>query len=398
MVVPTLPLIGVAPPLVLFRTGIGIAIALAYVLLTAAAVSALLVSKQLLIPILYCIKPSTRRRTPKQRGLNNCRRCITSLFLFVGRWLCVQTFPALFKMHKTRSDHGGQTRKFMVFLDRRVETSVPFIAAFCSIVCCIFSTSAAVFFRYFPVEESTECLEKDKNDRTLFCYNNSSFPVDCANYSMTELRELRFQCYAIALPVGLGIAVAAALGLAKVGIIGVTILIKVMEGFFMMTKNPQKLPHCCCCCCRLRYANKICVYSSKVLLVIVSLISLSCSIFILLNFLKTDRKNLSQFLHYYVYPGLPILLCGPLIYIVQFLEAHCSRGEYISFAADQRPPDPRDWDVESGTSMKAGQHHIATSMQRESGNVNDVLDEKEETLLIEVRENIEFTEDGATQL
>ena len=36
-------------------------------------------------------------------------------------------------------------------------------------------------------------------------------------------------------------------------------------------------------------------------------------------------------------------------------------------------------------------------MQRESGNVNDVLDEKEETLLIEVRENIEYTEVGATQ-
>ena len=37
-------------------------------------------------------------------------------------------------------------------------------------------------------------------------------------------------------------------------------------------------------------------------------------------------------------------------------------------------------------------------MQGESSNINDVPDEKEETLLIEVRGNIEFTEDGATRL
>ena len=174
----------------------------------------------------------------------------------------------------------------------------------------------------------------------------------------------------------------------------------ITESFFTRTKNPTKLPHCCCCCCRLPYANKVYVYSSSVLLVIVFLISLSCSIIIVRNIFKTDRKNpqhILRFLHYYAYVFLPILICAPLIYIVQFLEAHCSRGEYISFAADQRPLDPRDWDVESGTSIKTGQHNIATRMQRESGNVNDVLDEKEETLLIEVRENIEYTEVGATQ-
>ena len=407
MVVPTLPGIEVAPPLVpvLLETMKWTAIALVYVLLIPAYLSTLvLCCAPLRILMLYCIKPT--RRTPKQlRGLDNCRRCMNSVFLFVGRWLCVQTFPALFKMHKTRSDHGGQTRKFMVFLDRRVESSVPFIAAFCSIVCCIFSTSTAAFFRYFPVEVSTECLEKDNHGRTLFCYLsnssliNSRLPVDCANYSMTELRELQFECYAIALPVGLGIAIAAALALAKVGIVGVTIFVKVTEGFFTMTKNPQKLPHCCCCCCcRLPYANKVYVYTSKVLLLIMSGISSFICAIILVIYFPTDRKNLSQFLHYYAYPSLPVLICVPLIYIVQFLGAHCSRGEYISIAADQRPPDPRDWDVESGTSIKTRRHYIANSMQGESGNSSEGLDEKEETLLIEVRDNIEFTEDGATRL
>ena len=179
---------------------------------------------------------------------------------------------------------------------------------------------------------------------------------------------------------------------------GVTIFVKVTESFFTMTKNPQKLPRCCSCCCRLPYANKVYVYSSIILLVIVFLISLSCSIVISRNFFKPDRKDILRFLHYYAYPLLPMLICVPLIYIVQFLEVHCSRGEYISIAADQRPPDPRDWDVESGTSIKTRRHYIASSMQGESGNSSEVLDEKEEILLIEVRDNIEFTEDGATRL
>ena len=122
-----------------------------------------------------------------RRGRSGCRRYVKTAFLFVGRRLCVQAFPALFKMHKTRSDHGGQTRKFMVFLDRKVERSLPVVAAFCSIVFSIFSSSVTVFFRYFPVEKSEDCLEKDKHGRSLFCYRNSDL-VDYASYSTTELR------------------------------------------------------------------------------------------------------------------------------------------------------------------------------------------------------------------
>ena len=52
--------------------------------------------------------------------------------------------------------------------------------------------------------------------------------MDCANFSVTELRAIQFQCYVISI-LGLGIAVAAALGLAKVAIVGVTIIVKVTE-------------------------------------------------------------------------------------------------------------------------------------------------------------------------
>ena len=126
-----------------------------------------------------------------------------------------------------------------------------------------------------------------------------------------------------------------------------------------------------------------------------SLISLSCSIIVSRNLPETDRKQPQHSLHYYAHPFLPILICVPLAYIVLNLEAHCSRGEYISFAAEQRPPDPRDWDVESGTTIRTRRYYVASSMQRESGNVNEVADEKQKTLLIETRGSIEFIEFGA---
>ena len=355
MGIPTLPTIGVVPPFVLFQTMNLVAITLASVLFVAAFVSTLVVIPPL---ILYCIRPS--RRAPQQHGLGSCCRCMKSLFLLVGRPLCVYTFPALFKMHKTRNySERPQTTKFMLFLDRKVESNVPLIAAFCSIVCCIFFISAAVFFQYFPVEESAECLETDNHGRTLFCYLiNSSLPVDCDDFSVTELRELQFQCYAIALPVGLGIAVAAAFGLAEVGIVGVTILVKVTEGVFNKIKRrlshrtnstviqylepqeSQNQPHRCSCC-NSSHTNCICIVSSIVLIMIVFITSSSCAIYTSINFPEADRMQPLHVLCYYAYLFLPMLICIPLIYIVLNLKDHCDNGEFISISEDQWPPDER---------------------------------------------------------
>ena len=359
MVIPTLPTIGSATPFVLFQTMNWVAISLVSVLFVAAFVSTLVV-------LILCFRKFCGR-TQEQHERSNCYRSrgINSVLLFVVRQLCVYTFPALFKMHKTRSyREDTQTRKFMLFLDRKVESNVPLIAAFCSIVCCIFFTSAAVFFQYFPVEESAECLEKDNHGRTLFCYSNSSLPVDCANFSVTELRELKFQCYAIALPVGLGIAVAAAFGLAEVGIVGVTIFVKVTEGIFnkirrrlshrtssavtqhVHPEGPQNQPHRCSCCTP-SHANCVFIFSSILLIIIVFILSSSCAIYTLINLPEADRRQPLDILYYPAYLFLPMLICFPLAYIVLDLKAHCSRGEYISFAPDQRPPDPSDWDMES---------------------------------------------------
>ena len=81
------------------------------------------------------------------------------------------------------------------------------------------------------------------------------------------------------------------------------------------------------------------------------IISSSCAIYTLINLPEADRMQPLDILYYFAYLFLPMLICIPLIYIVLDLEAHCGRGEYISFAADQRPPDPRDWDVESEEEM-----------------------------------------------
>ena len=119
MVVPTLPVIGVTPPIIVFTTLEWLAFSFVYALLVAAIVS---------FGVMWT---SHCRRIPMQCGPRSyCR--LKTLFLFVGRMLCVHTFPALFKMHKTRSGHGSQMRSFMVFLDRKVERSLTLIAVWLS--------------------------------------------------------------------------------------------------------------------------------------------------------------------------------------------------------------------------------------------------------------------------
>ena len=353
MAVPTLPVFGVTPPIGLFNVLEWLVFAIVYALFGAAVVSTFVV----MLPVMKHI--CNNSRTPRQHSHSSYYRCMKIPFLFVGRFLCVHTFPALFKMHKTRSEHGSQTREFMVFLDRKVESSLALITAFSLIVLGIFSTSTMVFFRYFPVEQSSlrECLEKDSHGRPLFCYRNSDLPVDCANYCTTESRGLHFKCYALAIPTGFGIAVAAALGLAKAATVAVTIFVKVTEGYFKMTKNPpRKLQEWCCCKVPRTCANKIYVYLSIVLLVALAIVSETFAFLFLRHLITEPRLHR---LYHFAYIILPMLIYLPLSYIIYYLDTHCDKGEYVSFAADQRPLDPRDWDVESESSMTAGQQDEA---------------------------------------
>ena len=360
MVVPTLPVIGVAPSIMFFYILEQLAFVFVAVFLVAATVSSFVLAYFLILS-LWC--GEIKGKTPRQCGSSGCRRCMKTVFLFMGRLLFVNTFPALFKKHKTRSDCGSQTRSFMVFLDRKVESSLALIAAFSSIVFGIFCMATTVFLRYFPVEKSEECLEKDSHGRSLFCYSNSSnssLPVDCANYSVTELRELDLDCYAIALPAGLGIAVAAALGLTKVATVGVTIYVKVIEAFYKVALNQIGLWRCC----GSRKRGAVIITSSWRLLLVVPLIVTILIWCVSLTILIDETELEVEHLYYVAYMFLSLLISLPLTYIMAHLATHCDKGEYVSITADQRPLDPRDWDVESGSSMTAGQQDEA-SMGRE---------------------------------
>ena len=314
------------------------------------------------------------RRIPRQRGTGSCRRCTKAVFLSMGRRLCVYTFPVLFKMHKIHSDDSGKTREFMVFLDRKVERSLPLIAAFCCIISGILYSSVAVFLQYFLVEKNLgKCIEEDNHDRPVFCYNNSDHLQDCAVYNETELRVLHFDCYTIALVGGISIAFAAALAVVKVATLGITICVKVTEGYFKLTKNPPwKWPWMCSLGCSRKCADRVYLITSFILLFPVVPLVISC--FIVIAFTQPSHAKLlpsigTPLLNFNTLSIVPTLICHPLGLVILYLHAHCDKGEYVSIAADQRPLDPRDWDEESESPLTEGQHDEA-SRQRESGDIN----------------------------
>ena len=273
-----------------------------------------------------------------------------------------------------------------MFLDRKVENNAGIIFSFCSLAYTIFSLSAIGFFQYFPVAVSRECLEEDHYGQTLFCYSTlsinsriSSPPVDCLQYNFTEIRELHFRCYAIAVS-GFGTGIAAALAIAKVAVVGITVYIRATEGFFKMTKNPpQKLkmcfsrciPQCCCCRCNRKCANKIYIFSSLAVigLVAVAIIAVYVSILVLHLTRQLGVKN-----YYASYAALPFLVWIPLVFIVVLSEGHCEQGEYTSLAAEQKPPDPHDGDidVESGSSMTEEQQDESEQALGEHRNEHDL--------------------------
>ena len=375
MVVPTLPVFNVQPPLSFFQALQWLAISLVYVLLLVAGVS--LAVTPLTQLVLLCHKKCKKCRCSTTRWCqpSRCHRYVKKKLLFVGRRLCVLTFPVLFKKHKTHTGRGNQMREFMVFLNRKVENNLVIVPSFCSLGFNILCTASMVFLRYFPVEDSVKCLETDRHGRSLFCYlSNSSSPVDCANYSLTELRELHFECYAVALP-GLGIAVAAALGLVKVATMGVTFYIKAIESLFMLTKNQQRATGV-----RSIIDKRICaknkfitIVSYALLCIVATVLSTAPAIQLYLKINSDSPLILIQKLYYVAYTLLPLLICIPLMSVIFQLSKHCDKGEYASFAADQRPPNPSDWDEESATEEQQDEASTCSSSTGENHTVLHIL-------------------------
>ena len=145
------------------------------------------------------------------------------------------------------------------------------------------------------------------------------------------------------------------MALTKVVIVSVTVYVKVTDGFFKMTKNPpQKLKMClsrcmprwCCYCYNRKRA--IIVYLVSTLVVITLVAHVIAAVFLTIVILNlVGQLDVSLATYHASYIVLPFLLSIQLSLIMAFLVGHCEQGEYVSFASEQRPPDPHDWDVES---------------------------------------------------
>ena len=377
MAVRSIFLIG-TPSIGFFTTLIELNYALAMVFISAVYLISYILIQALIMKLLFWM--CCRSGTKKQCKYCGCYRWMKTVILPMGRILCMNMFPALFKKHKIRSVHSSQTtRVFMVFLDRKVENDLALVTAFCLIIYIIFALSALMFIQYFPVhvEYSEECREEDSHGRALFCYErgyNSSqpWPVDCSSYNRTETPLNCYErvfnstmpwpvdcssyealhCYAIALP-GFGIGIAAAFGVAKVIIIGITIFVKITEGVFTMTmKSSQKLQewhHCRSSTCLLSKTLQICAnitFISLSLAMLAIIIAATCCISLATLQNASASALIYGNLFYIIYASMAPLIFMSMVYIIIKLPFHCKQEEYTSLAKEQRPPNPLHWDVE----------------------------------------------------
>ena len=127
-------------------------------------------------------------------------------------------------------------------------------------------------------------------------------------------------------------------------IVGVTIFVKVSEGYFNMTKNdpPPKLLKLCCSGNRKR-ANRIYIVLSCTLLMIGPSINvLFNGFYLVFQIIEDPHKLRIPIVKYIAYTLWPMLISVPLTCIMPHLATHCDKGEYVSITADQRPLDPHD--------------------------------------------------------
>ena len=243
------------------------------------------------------------------------------LIQVVGNNVCVILFPNLFKKHK--QCRGSNERTFILFLDRDIENQLKLKGAFYSLAFSILSASALVFFRLFPVALSDECLEKDALLRPLFCYTNqSNFPVDCAEFTNNTTREFgdSFEVVCYALSTNVGLAVAAAVGFAKVVAVLVTVYARAGEYWFK------------------KEWNRWCF-------IILSIIAFAvvtgvAAVYVIISIGATIRNTpeaTGELFARYVYIFLPVLAVIPFGFIAWTLDTHCQQNQYSTLSPDQVP-------------------------------------------------------------
>ena len=81
-----------------------------------------------------------------------------------------------------------------------------------------------------------------------------------------------------------------------------------------------------------------------------------------------------------------------MVVITYLNKTHCDKGEYISFPADMRPPEQRDWDVESEASVTEGEHDEANM----GGEHNIINSEPPDPCELDVESESEVKNDEAS--
>ena len=305
MAVPTLPIIGTPPH--------GLFLALDYLPLVFLVLVLIVWQGYIMVTLLrYYVA-----------GQNQCEKCLEyKAIKSVGDNACVTLFPNLFKKHKDCTDDNEKT--FIIFLDRNIEKQVLLKSAFYSLAFSIVSASALVFFRLFPVALSDECLEKDAVLRPLFCYTNQSdFPVDCAEFAndtMESSDSFEVVCYALSASVGL--AVAAAVGFAK--LVAVLVTIYVRAGEFWLTKNWNK-------CCFI-------ILSILAFAVVTGVAAVYVAISVGGKISNTPEAT-GELVARFAYIFLPGLAAVPFCIIACTLDIHCKQDQYSTLCEDQKPKD-----------------------------------------------------------
>ena len=254
-------------------------------------------------------------------GIERGAKCLNNkLIKLVGNNVCVILFPNLFKKHKQCT--GSNERTFILFLDRNIENQLRLKGALYSLAFSILSASALVFFRLFPVALSGECLEKDALLRPLFCYTNqSNFPVDCAEFANSTIEASdSFEVICYALSTNVGLAVAAAVGFAKVVAVLVTVYVRASE--FWLKKNRNQ-----CCFCILSLIAFAVVTGVAAVYVIISVGAK----------ISNTPEATGVLVARFAYIFLPAIAFFPFCIIVLTLNTHCQQDQYSTLSPDQIP-------------------------------------------------------------
>ena len=354
---PTLPFIG-EPQLWLFffMDYFGEALAEVLLLITFVVATSFHIWRICLAVYQCCVKKNHEAMSTETTSvtLNRKHECLTKCrggFTWVSRKLNVKMYPGLFKEHKDRnlqvsgSGYSWITRQFMVFLDRKVEDNAHIILNFYFLASAILFSALLVFFRYVPIGFSRRCITTDDNDRDVFCYTSEStyplkLPVDCDTYNTTELKAIEFSCYTISI-FDVAVAVAAAMALVELAILGITIYIRVSEGCYKWSKHSTSrwITRC------YRFYHVI----GFTLMIVISVLSYLAVSLIIKSRVETAEEHTSK-RGYLAYAILPIMLIFFLIAIVLSgtLSKHFDREEYTSHCKYQLPINVKDCDVHVG--------------------------------------------------